>query len=84
MDRIEYLKMYPNFCKECHGRGGWSNSEGQFGDCECLKQGLCPQCGEQTLSEMEECSKCGWNKCDRDRGLPGGISNGIGVVYPDH
>jgi hypothetical protein len=85
MDQIAYQKKYPNYCKECNGRGRWTNAEGQVGDCdECLKQGLCPQCGEQALSEMEECTKCRWSSHDRDRGLPGGISNGLGVSYPNN
>jgi hypothetical protein len=74
MDRTEYEKAYPNYCKPCKGWGMFKtlNPNILFWDCECVKVARCPRCGEEkALDNMRKCSKCGWNQYDKGRGLPG-------------
>jgi len=74
MDRAEYERTYPKYCKDCKGKGGHItfSPDVYFWECEkCVKQNICPRCGEQTLDEMQKCSDCGWDRCDNEqRGLP--------------
>lgn len=87
MDRVEYERTYPNYCKACKGWGvSMSLSpDVRFSDCDCVRQHLCPQCGEKTLNDMYKCGSCGWDVCSEDRGLPGGtpIPATKCMVYPE-
>lgn len=74
MDRAEYEIAYPNYCKECNGKGGFISfsPDVHFWECnKCIKQGLCPRCGEQALNDIQKCSSCEWDRGDvNQHGLP--------------
>jgi hypothetical protein len=74
MNRSEYLKRYPNYCKSCEGWGGFKKLDRPpyLWHCnDCIKKGLCPRCGEASLNPLFKCTLCGWDPDDGDRGLPG-------------
>ena len=74
MDRTEYEKIYPNYCKKCEGWGMFKrlSPDIYFWDCEeCITKGVCPRCGEKALDTMDSCTKCGWHRNEGNRGLPG-------------
>jgi len=76
MDKNEYKKKYPNYCRDCKGWGMFKRMSPDIfiWDCKCIENGHCPRCGElNTLNKMDECSKCGWHRDDKERGLPGSI-----------
>lgn len=74
MDRAEYEKTYPKYCRKCKGWGMFHNRDLRFWDCECISNSLCPRCGkEHAFNEMDTCTACGWHRDDRERGLPGSI-----------
>ena len=61
MRKEEYLKKYPNYCRNCNGYGGWETKTPDFqrkGCPECFEKELCPRCKEN-LSDFE-CNICGW------------------------
>ena len=63
----EYEKLWPNYCKKCHGTGelSWQENQSPLGSglywpetitefCEeCTGQGLCPHCGKPFPAIME-------------------------------
>jgi ribosomal protein S27AE len=76
MERNEYEKIYPNYCKSCKGWGMFKkiSPDVYIWDCDCIKNRQCPRCGEvNTLDRMDSCSKCGWHRDDNERGLPGSM-----------
>lgn len=75
MNRAEYERDYPKYCKDCKGKGGHIalSPDVHFWDCEkCIGQGICPRCGEQALDEIQrKCNNCEWDRGDSEhRGLP--------------
>jgi len=75
MDKNEYEKLYPNYCRECNGWGMFKqiSPNVRIWDCDCIKQ-RCPRCGGVgTLDRMDQCSKCGWSRDETNRGLPGSV-----------
>lgn len=73
MDRAEYEKTYPNYCKSCEGWGRFKKQDRPpyISDCDdCIKKGRCPRCGGASLNNLFNCTKCGWDNDDNDRGLP--------------
>jgi hypothetical protein len=74
MDRADYERVYPNYCKACEGKGGFISysPDVHFWECEkCVEQDICPRCGVQALDEMQKCSSCEWDRSDvEQRGLP--------------
>ncbi len=78
----EYELAHPNYCRKCGGVGGFytsydpsppgvSLSPGYMLDydpcSECVEQGKCPVCGQETLNDDgDKCSSCGWN-CEDDQ-----------------
>jgi len=51
-------------CPTCNRKGLIRNMAnlGRFEDCpNCVKQGFCPKCGEETMTNkvLERCPKCG-------------------------
>ena len=75
MERTEYLRTYPSFCRKCEGWGILKGFTPQFriSECECLEIRTCPRCG--TANSIGEsplvCTHCGWDVDDKQRGLPG-------------
>jgi len=75
VDREEYERTYPNYCKSCKGWGSHIGISPDiwFQDCECVEERRCPRCGaKDALDNMYKCTECGWDVCGDDRGLPGG------------
>jgi ribosomal protein L37E len=74
VERTEYQKTYPNYCRTCRG---WGTIVGlrpdiDISDCEeCIAKEHCPRCGQDALDEMDTCSNCGWYRDDNNRGSPG-------------
>jgi len=63
----EWLKRWPNHCKEC---GGWGGKPIGFDLCESIvppfdEAEVCHRCGERGLDEIGQgpCTKCGWDDC---------------------
>lgn len=64
--RVEWLRVWPDCCKTCFGRGSVVHS-GTLEPCDCInKHGKCPRCGEYSFDEEtaswgeDRCSDCGW------------------------
>jgi hypothetical protein len=76
MDKNEFEKLYPNYCKACKGWGIFKQISPKVNlqDCDCVKNGQCPRCGEaNSLSRAGQCSECGFSMDDKERGLPGSV-----------
>lgn len=76
MERTEYERVYPNYCRRCQGWGMFKrlSPDVYFWDCECITNRRCPRCGENALNNMDTCIKCGWHRDEINRGLPGSLT----------
>jgi hypothetical protein len=72
MERTEYLRMFPSYCKKCEGWGILKNSESSLSECDaCFASGTCPRCATENAVGSGVCDECLWDIDDEERGLPG-------------
>jgi len=76
MDRDEYLRRFPGYCKTCQGWGVHRTSSPEFRmwECGCVGANTCPRCGAQDGLVDLTCAKCQWDLDDKERGLPGSLT----------
>jgi hypothetical protein len=74
MERGEYLKTFPSYCKQCQGWGIQRSFSPvvRIWECDCLNQSICPRCGaKDVIQDSLACRFAAGTWTTRDRGLPG-------------